>query len=64
MEYIYVIEGLMSAFGSYEDAEKFRKWYNKKYAPNYYIEPSDIEKRYCFYSVEDAMEWGIEPDAY
>ena len=24
----------------------------------------EIKKRYCFYSVEDAMEWGIEPDAY
>lgn len=64
MDTIYVIEGLVTAFASYEDAEKFRKWYNKKYGLDYYIEPNDIKKRYCFWSAEDAMEWGVEPNAY
>ena len=64
MDMIYIIEGLVTAFASYEDAEKFRKWYNKKYGLDYYIEPNDIKKRYCFWSAEDAMEWGVEPNAY
>ena len=57
MNIIYIIEGLVTSFTSYEEAEKFRKWYNKEYGFAYYIEPEDIKKRYCFNSAEEAMKW-------
>ena len=28
---MYVIDGLITIFPSFEEADRFRKWYNKKY---------------------------------
>lgn len=64
MDTIYTIEGLTTAFGSYDDANKFRKWYNKKYGDEFYLDSTDIKKHYCFESFEDAINWGIEPTSF
>lgn len=64
MEPIYIIDGLLTAFGSYEDANKFRKWYNRKFDEQFYIEPDRIKKLYCFCCSEDAQEWSTQPDGF
>lgn len=52
---IYVIEGYVSAFTTYEDAKKFVKWYNEEYIGEDYIELSQIKKRFLHNSFESAI---------
>lgn len=58
MDRIYIIEGMTVAFKSYDEAEHWRKWYNSKYYPEYYIEPCDIKWRHLFDTCADAIKWG------
>lgn len=55
MTTIWVIEGYMPAFYSYEEAVQFVKWYNTEYFDRYHIELSAIKKRYLYRSVDDAI---------
>ena len=58
---IWVIEGYVSAFTSYEDALKFVKWYNVEYFDEDYIDPSQIKRRFLQTS-EDMKKYerGVE----
>ena len=57
MNKIYAIEGMVVSFNSYEEAELFRKYYNRTH-PNDYYEPSAIKTYNMFNKCGDAIEWG------
>lgn len=69
METMYVIDGLITIFPSFEEADRFRKWYNKKYHTLdsdevEYISARDIKKWKYFDTMEDAIDYSIEPTGY
>ena len=54
---IYVIEGMVVSFCSYEEAELFRRYYNRTH-PNDYYEPRAIKTYNLFDKCADAIDWG------
>lgn len=53
---IYAIEGMTVSFNSYEEAELFRRYYNKQHYPDYY-EPRTIKTYNLFDKCADAIDW-------
>lgn len=59
MDKIYAIEGMVVSFRSYEEAELFRRYYNRTH-PNDYYEPRAIKTYNVFDRCADALKWGGE----
>ena len=70
MEDMYVIDGFVTVFPNFDEANKFREFYNERYKTYKddsvigYIEKSDIKEVRYFDSAEEAYDYSIEPSGY